>query len=199
MLIALSMSVGLLQINIAAAETEEAGAQSQPVLQDNSDMSIEGSDSVGMLLSDAFSEAEEKSSKMEEQGAYVSDLVISGNQAVATYYTEKDADVVVAIYDEETKQMLASGKASVPKGEETQTVTVPIEGNMPQYFNASAFILDSKSHEPLCEAYSTNLYNRAMQELENSTVADYNPEQVLNLDENEATNFCRLWGRDKDY
>lgn len=28
-----------------------------------------------------------------------------------------------------------------------------------------------------------------MQELENSTVADYNPEQVLNLDENEATNF----------
>ena len=50
MLIALSMSVGLLQINIAAAETEEAGAQSQPVLQDNSDMSIEGSDSVGMLL-----------------------------------------------------------------------------------------------------------------------------------------------------
>ncbi len=189
MLIALSMSVGLLQINIAAAETEEAGAQSQPVLQDNSDMSIEGSDSVGMLLSDAFSEAEEKSSKMEEQGAYVSDLVISGNQAVATYYTEKDADVVVAIYDEETKQMLASGKASVPKGEETQTVTVPIEGNMPQYFNASAFILDSKSHEPLCEAYSTNLYNRAMQELENSTVADYNPEQVLNLDENEATNF----------
>ena len=55
MLIALSMSVGLLQINIAAAETEEAGAQSQHVLQDNSDMSIEGSDSVGMLLSDAFS------------------------------------------------------------------------------------------------------------------------------------------------
>jgi hypothetical protein len=69
--------------------------------------------------------------------------------------------------------------------------TVTISGDMPQYFAATAYLLDADSHEPLCEAYNTELYTKDVQDLKNSTADDYDPDKVLQLDEDDKkTNFA---------
>jgi len=67
---------------------------------------------------------------------------------------------------------------------------VSIVGDMPQYFVATAYLLDNYDNSPLCTAYSTPMYTKEMQDLLASTVDDYDPEKVLNLDQDKTTNFA---------
>lgn len=101
--------------------------------------------------------------------------------------TLEDA-VVVALHTEDGFQLLASGTAQVSKEEMEAVVT--IEGDLPDYFMASAYLMDSFDLSPLCAAYETPMYTREMQELLNSTVEDYDSERVLNLDDDNTTNFA---------
>ena len=71
-----------------------------------------------------------------------------------------------------------------------QTAYVNIEGNIPSYFIASAYLLDKESHEPLCSEYTTQLFTKGMQDFQDMTVDDFQEDQVLNLDENPASNFA---------
>ena len=50
--------------------------------------------------------------------------------------------------------------------------------------------MDTYDLSPLCAAYDTPMYTREMQELLESTVDDYDSDRVLNLDEDETTNFA---------
>lgn len=144
---------------------------------------VEGTNDVGELL------AKEMTGTIDTSGAgnHISDLLIDGNTAAVEYTTDRAADVVVAIYDETSGQMRASGTARVAA--DSETVYVAIEGQMPDSFLASVFLLDAGSHEPLCPAYKTNLYTAEMQRFLATTTADYDPDLVLNLDSQEDTNF----------
>lgn len=71
-----------------------------------------------------------------------------------------------------------------------ETAYVNIEGEIPSYFIASAYLLDKETHEPLCSEYTTQLFTKGMQDFMDMTVADFEEEQVLNLDENPASNFA---------
>ena len=119
----------------------------------------------------------------------ITGLEIEDNTAVVEFQTVTDAELVVAVYDEQQLQMLASGNEYVSEDDNTAEIT--ISGDMPQYFVATAYLLDEESHEPLCDAYTTELYTKNIQDLKNSTADDYEPEKVLQLEEgNEETNFA---------
>lgn len=155
----------------------------------NESVQVEGNNSIGDVLSSAISSEQNTVDIRSQSINNITGLEIGGNIAVVDVQTQIEADLVVAIYDEHQLQMLASGEATAEVG--ANTVQVNLSGEIPQYFIASAYLLKKESHEPLCEAYTTELYTRSIQELKNSTVKDYDEEKVVQLDTgNEETNFA---------
>ena len=182
LLLVIVMVLGMIPVTVQA-ETEEP-----TVSTESSSVSVEGTNSFGNLLSDAIAEAEEESED-DYTGQYsVTDLTISGNVATVTYDAMEEATLVVAIYSEDGMQLITSGKTTVSPDQTVAEVT--IEGEMPEFFEAAAYLLDTYDYSPLCDAYTSPMYTQEMQQLLNSTVNDYDPELVLNLDEDETTNFA---------
>ena len=152
----------------------------------NEDVTIEGTNGFGNLLSDNIRQQYERETAY--SGAYsVTDLTIAGNTAVVEYGAMEEAILVVAIYSEDGLQMITSGKTTVSPDATEATVTI---SNLPQYFMAAAFLVDTYDYSPLCESYETPMYTREMQELLASTIHDYDSDRVLNLDEDAQTNFA---------
>ena len=185
LLLVLGIILGVLVPAAQAAPVEETASV------DTDNVTIEGTNGFGNLLSQEITEnqAESKAEEADYPGGYtVTNLEIEGNTATVTYDTMEEATLVVALYTEDGMQMLTSTTATVsPDATEAELI---FEGNMPEYFMASAYLLDQYDYSPLCASYDTPMYTREMQELLASTVDDYAPEKVLNLDEDETTNFA---------
>ena len=189
MLLVISLSITSLGSNVFAAGDFSSDAQNEQITDSSQNLNVEGTDSVGNMLASAISEENNNSEERKQLANNITGLEIEDNTAVVEFQTQTDAEVVVAVYDEQRVQMLASGNELVSQEESIATVT--ISGDMPQYFAATAYLLDADSHEPLCEAYNTELYTKNVQDLKNSTADDYDPDKVLQLDENnKKTNFA---------
>ena len=165
-----------------AAETESDAAV------ETGSITVEGTNGFGSLLSAEITEAQEETSEGYEGGYSVTDLVIEGSTATVTYGSLGDAYLVVALYTEDGMQMLTS--ANTPVTENSTEATVTFSGEMPEYFLAAAYLVDTYDFSPLCEAYDTPMYTQDMQELLASTAEDYDADRVLQLTEDTTTNFA---------
>ena len=150
-------------------------------------VTMEGTNSFGNLLANTMNESPEAQTEGEDNR--VCDLVIEGTTATVEYTTTKNAKVVVAVYTEDGTKMLGSGTAEVTPEETAVVVEIQISP-MPRYYSAGAYLLDAKTNDPLSPVFRTQLYTKAVQDIKNSTVEDYDPEKVLNLDEDNTTNFA---------
>ena len=112
----------------------------QPV-QTTNDVSIEGTNGFGNLLSSELVNEWEQQQAEEQTGYCVSGLTFEGNTALAEVFTLEDAKLVVSVYTEDGLQMLNSAVADVSA--EDSEVLVTFEGEMPEYFMASAYLVDS--------------------------------------------------------
>ena len=178
LIMALVLLVGMLPM--------PAGATENNAQVTNDDVTIEGTNGFGNLLSEDIQQQYQR--ETEYSGAYsVTDLTIAGSTAVVEYGAMEEAILVVAIYSEDGLQMITSGKTTVSPDATEATVTI---SNMPQYFLASAFLVDTYDYSPLCDSYETPMYTQEMQELLASTIHDYDADRVLNLDADETTNFA---------
>lgn len=172
------------------AETQsDQKTESEGNLQNNANIDVEGTDSVGDILALAISEENEKSEERQKSVNSITGLDFSGNNASVEYQTEENAEIVVAVYDEQRSSMLASGNTDASKDRTVASVT--ITDDMPQYFVATAFLLDKESHEPLCDSFTTEMYTKDIQDLKNSTTDDYDEDKIVQLEEgNKDTNFA---------
>lgn len=155
------------------------------IVQD-AEISSAGSDSVGTML------AEEARQQQQKQAAQVSisGLTFEGNRAKVEFSTDTDAELVVAVYDEQQVKMIASGKRMISASRKKVTVRVDTV-EMPEYFVATAYLLDKETHNPLCSEYTTRLYTKNMKKLEDSTTDDYDEKRILRLEDgNQETNFA---------
>ena len=183
LLLAVVMVLGLIPTVSSAPETEtelEYGS-----------IHTEGTTGFGNLLSDRISQTQEKQAAEAAQypGGYgVTGLVFSDKTAAVSCMTMEDVIVVVAIYSEDGMQLITTARTMVMAG--TKTAEVTFGEDLPEYFTAAAYMLDTYDHSPLCAAYETPMYTRQMQELLASTVDDYDQERVLNLDEDSENNFA---------
>lgn len=185
LLLVLGILLGVLAPAAQAAPVEETAT----VNADN--VTIEGTNGFGDLLAQEVAENQQETetqSKDYPGGYSVTDLQIVDNVATVTYDTMEEATLVVALYTEDGMQLLTSAKATVTP--ENTEASVTFEDEIPEYFMASAYLMDSYDLSPLCAAYDTPMYTRQMQELLASTVDDYDPEKVLNLDDDDTTNFA---------
>ena len=153
---------------------------------DSGDLTVTSENSVGDLLANTIDENQQDTS----EACYVTDLEITGSTAMVSFQTLMDSDIVVSIYTEDGKQLLASGTAAVTSEEDSVSVT--LSGEMPEYFVASAYLLDAESHQPLSEEYTTQLYTYEMQQLISKTADDFEQERVVLLDDTRETNFAIL-------
>ena len=158
---------------------------------DTGNVSVEGTNSFGALLSEDLEEelaSTEAAAEDYTAGYTVVGLTVDGNTATVEYSSLEDALAVVSLYTEDGQQMLVSGTA-VATADATEVV-VTLEGDLPKYFMASAYLLDNYDYSPLCPSYDTPMYTKEIQELLASTVEDYEEDRVLNLDEDNTTNFA---------
>ena len=158
---------------------------------DTEGVTVEATNGLGTLLSEEITAYQEETAEAEEafSGGYtIVDLTVDGNTAVVEYAAIEEAQLVVSLYTEDGLQLLVSGYAVVSP-DETAAV-VPLEGTIPEYFMASAYMVDTFDCSPLCPSYSTPMYTQEMQQLLASTAEDYDADKVLNLDEDTTTNFA---------
>ncbi len=180
------LSMVLILVTLVSVLPPRAEAENVQPQVENS-VTMEGTNSFGNLLANTMNESPEAQTEGEDNR--VCDLVIEGTTATVEYTTTKNAKVVVAVYTEDGTKMLGSGTAEVTPEETAVVVEIQISP-MPTYYSAGAYLLDAKTNDPLSPVFRTQLYTKAVQDIKNSTVEDYDPEKVLNLDEDNTTNFA---------
>ena len=150
---------------------------------------VKGNNGVAELLADKINtqQAAQNGSPSYPYGYGVYGLTFENGVATVQYHALEDALVIVALYTEDGLQMLTSATAQVSSA--ARSVEVTFEDALPAYFRASAYLLDPENYAPLCNAHSTPMYTRAMQELMASTADDYDPEKVWNPDGDKTNNF----------
>lgn len=178
-LLILVMLTGMLPVFAQAEQTETN--------VDNGGLTVKGTNSFGNLVSEGISLALEETEEG-KSGYAITGLEVNGRTATVTYDTLEEAILVVAIYTEDGSQLLCSGHRAVVSEEHKVMVTLP-EISEP-FFMAEAFLMDRFDYSPLCQSFDTPMYTSDMQKLLVSTVEDYEPDRVLNLDEDPTTNFA---------
>lgn len=166
-------------------ENIEDKTESDPSLEN--EIILEGEDSFGELLSEAVQT--EVAAQEENAGYHIFSVDMNGNKGAVSFETLEDAAVVVGIYDETGKKLLASGYKEVSKGETEIVVDINADA-IPAYFYLKAFLLNPNTLRPLCSAYESPNYTREMQEFFKKTTADFDADRVLNLDNDTKNNFA---------
>lgn len=152
---------------------------------DEDNLHAESDSSLGNLVLNTLNDEQP-----EESENVITGLSIEGNVGIVEVQIAEACEVVVAIYDEEGIQMLASGNQSIGDAQGVQSVEVKIETDrMPKYFIAKAFLLDIDTHRPLCKAYTNENYTQKFEEFMEKTVDDFQKEDVVELDRDKSTNF----------
>lgn len=154
----------------------------------NNTVTVEGNSTVGNMISDEFNAAQQNTEEAEAKSYGISKATVADKTVSVEYFAAEDCTVIAAIFDENTNQMIASGKTDVTSENDSVDVQLAID-TMPKAFVLKAYMVDS-SNSPLSDEYETSMYTTEMQELLAKTVDDFDSEKVLNLDENDSTNFA---------
>ena len=78
------------------------------------------------------------------------DLTIEDGIAAVRFAVSEDAELVVAVYEEESGRQIASAKTTVRPSD--STAILPLDTALPQNFHAEAFLLSPNGYTPLCES-----------------------------------------------
>ena len=140
--------------------------QAQPTV--NSNVSMEATDSFGKLLMNSI-DSQNSASSSENR---VIGVTVDGSTATVEDVAAEDADIVVALYTDDSEELMsASGTVDVFAMEENtghSTVTVPLTGSIPASFIVKAF--DG------CSDLTTVNYAGSPEQWNNIKIANHNDE-----------------------
>ena len=163
----------------------------------NGDYQLEASNSLGNYISDAM-QNKEKPKNMSYMWRTDFDYDIGFAEfdietGTMTIYSSQPDDASIAIFvkDDDSQELVYSTEISVSRGENTVN-TVQIDGGaLPEFFFADLQLFD-KNKMAVGQAYTLTAYTRFNQEMKATDIYDYEEEYVVNLDEDESTNFVVL-------
>ncbi len=154
----------------------------------NDNLSVEAANGLGSLLMDELQIAAQEGQNEAQAGYAITEIEMSGKTAQVSLHISSPCTVVVSIYEENSNKPLGFGSSTVEIGE--NKISVPIEiDTMPEYFIVKGYIVESNTLRPLSKEYESSMYTQEMQEFLKKTTADFDSDKVLNLDDNEKTNF----------
>lgn len=172
-------------LQAAYAQTEQEQTGQAEV--DTSNMSVSATNSFGKLLLNGMDE--ENGSNFSSENA-ITGISMNGSTAVVSYRTAEDADLVVGIYaDDAEEEMIASGTVSVSKTTDT-TAKVSVSSKLPEYYVIKGYLFDKTEHAPLCEPFRDVSKTKDIVDLGSATVDDFDADRVINLDDDNTTNFA---------
>ena len=172
-------------LQAASAQTEQEQTGQAEV--DTSDVSIKATDSFGQLLVNGM---EEQTGTSGTYTSRVTKVQLNGHTASVEFVTDQTADLVVAIYTDDTaEKMVASGTVEVSGSGGNGAAKVTITGEIPETYTVKAFLLDKKEHAPLSEVYTDSSHTQVMVELSTAKASDFPEDRVVNLDGQDDTNF----------
>lgn len=151
-----------------------------------SDVNLKATNSVGELVTKAL----EKNGLNAESEYGVTGLDFDGKTATVTGFAKENCALIVAIYDENSNRMLASGIGEFSEDEQTASVEISTT-QMPEYYIAHAFLLDENG-SALCDKFTSREHTHDFEEFYEKTVDDFDKDKVINLDENKKSNFVVL-------
>lgn len=151
-----------------------------------SDVNLKATNSIGELVTNAL----EKNGLDTGSQYGVTGIDFDGKTATVTGFAMENCALIVAIYDEDTNRMLASGIGEFLKDEQTASVEISIT-QMPEYYVAYAFLLDENG-AALCDKFTSREHTHDFEEFYEKTVNDFDKDKVINLDENKESNFVVL-------
>lgn len=148
---------------------------------------LSATSSAGVILKEQL---EEQQNIQKKNGGYnIFSVSISEKIATVTYEAIKECELLVGIYSQDGKKMIASGKELVNAENTSADITIDVD-EMPEYFFIKAYLIEENTYHPLCSAYSTPIYTKEMQEFLEKDINDFETDRVLNLDNNEENNFA---------
>ncbi|MBQ7962135.1 MAG: leucine-rich repeat domain-containing protein [Clostridia bacterium] len=157
-----------------------------PETQTEQNLSYNSSNALGDTIVNAIEE--ENAVRDEYDGKGIFNVSLVGLEATVALSAPDDCTVVVSVYEEETMQMVTSGKADV-SSDDMEVVVTLADFELPDFFVVKAFILNS-INAPVCPEYvnldNTRLYVESL----SKTTEDFEADMVINLDESTEDNFA---------
>lgn len=124
----------------------------------------------------------------------VSDIVIGDKTAEVSYHAAADCTIVLGFYDDAGTKLITNCQQEISATESSEdfTVSISLPKDKPEFFMLKAFIL-GENQIPLSTNYESTLYTKDIAAIQDSEISDFrNTDRIVNLDENEDTNFIIL-------
>lgn len=94
--------------------------------------------------------------------------------------------------DDDPKRESACVEATAEKGKDIVTTLNVDTNSLPEYYTIEIDLCFFTGNIKLCDTYVISDFTQQMQEIYATTIEDFEPEYVVNLDQNEDTNFMVL-------
>lgn len=173
-------------LQAAYAQTEQEQTGQAEV--DTSNMSVSATNSFGQLLVNGM---EGQNADADGSTNRITNVTMNGRTANVQFVLDGTADLMVAIYTDGTEEeMVASGTTEVSGNADNGAAQVSIVGDIPETYTIKAFLLDKTDHSPLSSAYTDVSHTQVMVDLDKATVNDFPEDRVINLDDQDNTNFA---------
>ena len=173
-------------LQAAYAQTEQEQTGQAEV--DTSNVSVNATNSFGQLLVNGI---EGQSTDADGSTNRITKVTMNGRTANVQFVLDGTADLMVAIYTDSTEEeMVASGTTEVSGSADNGAAQVSIVGDIPETYTIKAFLLDKTDHSPLSSAYTDVSHTQEIIDLDNATVNDFPEDRVINLDDQDNTNFA---------
>lgn len=173
-------------LQAAYAQTEQEQTGQAEV--DTSNVSVSATNSFGQLLVNGI---EGQNADADGSTNRITNVTMNGRTANVQFVLDGTADLMVAIYTDSTEEeMVASGTTEVSGNADNGAAQVSIVGDIPETYTIKAFLLDKTDHSPLSSAYTDVSHTQVMVDLDKATVNDFPEDRVINLDDQDNTNFA---------
>lgn len=105
---------------------------------------------------------------------------LDGMVASVTYSAAEEAELIAAVYTEDGKELLASGRRTVSAAEDV-TADLRLTGTRPEYALLRVFLLGREDHAPLCASCRTSAFVCPPEEIEATEPKDFEADRVLDM------------------
>lgn len=114
------------------------------------------------------------------EGSRIVRAELDGMVASVTYSAAEEAELVAAVYTEDGKELLASGRRTVSAAEDA-TADLRLTGTRPEYALLRVFLLGREDHAPLCASCRTSAFVCPPEEIEATEPKDFEADRVLDM------------------
>ena len=168
-------------------------------LQDESDVRLEGSNSLSSYLAESATAHNTNASANFPVSAATEETFSIGNmgfdpesgEIVLSTTQTSVCKAVIEFIDESTGKTALTVETILQKGESVMTLARADVSKLPAYYTIAAR-LENVRGELLSNVFKITKYTEAVQEIIATDIHDFEEEKVVNLDESEETNFLVL-------